>query len=195
MRSLVRKWLFALVLASILHIRHARGEEKVEGSLVKQRPNTWSESSSGNGGGSSDRAERSDRGMVRQGEYGYNLYPYQRPPYYQSRPNPYTVYPYDDAEDIPYYQQQPYRPLPPRPYVPPGYYQPPVTPPPIYPPYTQPPFYPTQQQLPYMPYTPPPVSTTTVNPLAPIGYMLVDTYSSPVKRRAISVPRAFFKLR
>lgn len=181
--------------------------------MQQKRPGTWSESTND---ASPSRSERSEGRRVRLGEYGYNNPPYPYRPNYQ-RPYPFTVYPYDDAEDIPNYQQrQPYRPSPPRPYAPPpGCLQQPYTspsqypnsqqqqqqpyiPPPQYPnqqqPYIPQPQYPYQQQQPYMPASQLPSNTATPNPLAPIGYMLVDTYTSSLNKRSISIPRAFFKV-
>lgn len=101
---------------------------------------------------------------VRQDTYNfYSIRP--RPNYYRPRP---SYEPYDE----PY----PYRP-PYQPYAQPYQPQP-------YPPY------------PYPPPTPPSSTTTTMtttpHPLAPIGYMLVDTYHSP-SGATYSKPIAYFR--
>lgn len=165
--------LATLLIASTLLIQSARGsKEETKEPLVRQqrRPGTWSESSNDAG---FQRSQRSEEARVRQADYGYNnpSYPY-RP--YNQRPYP---YPYDDAEDLQYYRP-PYRPTQQVPYVPPVPYVP--APPPGY--YVPPP---------YFPYTT--TTTTTANPLAPIGFMLVDTYTSPLGKRTIT-PRAFYKV-
>lgn len=158
--------------------------EATEEPLVKQqqRPGTWSELKIPD-----QRATR----QIQQNFYGFNSQPQypannnnNRPSYYQQpqRPYPYTVYPYDDAEDVPYYQQQPAYPPPNQP--PPGYYRPP-------------PYYPPPPPL-TSPPTTTPASTPSggdANPLAPIGYMLVDTYTMPMRGKSISVPRAYFTVR
>lgn len=102
----------------------------------------------------------------------YNI----RPPANQQQYQPYNpYYSYDDSEDL---------------YEPPNYLRPP-SPRPPYQPYSYPP--------PPYPYPPlPPSSTTTTTavppsnqpPNAPIGYMLIDTYTS--KFGSYSRPTAFF---
>lgn len=108
------------------------------------------------------------RRNVRQDTYNfYNI----RPPYNRPRPRPTynDYYNYDDAaEYVPNYRP-PYRPYPPYPYQP-------------YPsPYPRPPSTTTSTTT-----TPPPSS-----PIAPIGYMLIDTYNGP--SGSYSKPIAFFR--
>lgn len=155
-------------------------------------------------GGLSKITER--RRRVRDQFNFYNIRPQgnqqQSPQQYQQQYQP----TYDDSEDL--YQQPNYPPPSPQPpnqpYVyPPAQqntYPPPYVSPPYYPPQPYP-YSPQPQQQPYpysnpypYPYPQPPQSTTTTTTPAPasspIGYMLIDTYTS--KFGSYSKPTAFF---
>lgn len=191
-----------LVLLSLILRLWLTKSEKPESSGPVRRPfrsvlrrGSWSETHGRGDYLDSSRAAE-QRGTRDQFNF-YNLRPQNGP----QRPSQ-LGYPHDDAEDLPPASDQQSRPYQPDPYSQPSTYQPYNNPPP----YTYPSYIPPQPYTypPYnYPYNPPPSSnsltptqgppdssTTASTSIAPIGYMLIDTYTS--RGNSYSQPVAFF---